>query len=123
MNDSVIPINDLYPGLLLENDLYDSFNNLQFIKGTVLTIEHLRELTMEKQAFFHYRSEKNDINIVSLLIQINQFLGKVTFVEESGVNLERMKKEYYFPNSFLDSDWKIQAAYDYLKKLPLNSYC
>lgn len=83
----------------LENDLYDQFNNLLFIKGTVLTNDHLKDLTKEKQAFFKYRSENYDteIDIVPLLLQINHFLRKVTFVEKRGVDLERMIKDYYFP--------------------------
>ncbi|WP_280770986.1 hypothetical protein [Salipaludibacillus daqingensis] len=119
MNDSVISLNDLFPGMQLENDLHDQFNNLLFKKGTVLTNEHLKELTTEKQAFFKYNLERHEteVDVVPLLVQINLFLRKVTFVEECGIDLDEMEKNYYFPDSLLESDWERRASYDYIKKI------
>ncbi|WP_416150558.1 hypothetical protein ACM26V_06190 [Salipaludibacillus sp. HK11] len=119
MNESVISINKLYPGMQLENDLYDQFNNLLYNRGTVLTNEHLKDLTLSKQAFLKYNLENNNnqVDISPLLLNINGFLRKITFVEECGVDLTDMKKNYYLPKSLLESDWEIQASYDYIKKI------
>ncbi|MCE7791947.1 hypothetical protein K8O68_05875 [Salipaludibacillus sp. CUR1] len=120
VKDSLISINELYIGLMLKDDIFDRFDRLLLKKGTIITPEHLKNLTSLKQSYFLYRStgEEGLLMVYPVISNLNAFLRTFTFVEEKGLSLNEIKRNYYPVKAhFSEEKWEYLVGLDYIKEV------